>query len=232
MNKEYVNKQEKKLCPIDWHFVVKGDAIYMNPETKKAYTEAEIEKFVVDLAQDENPDNPLKEFNDSVHFGVYCGEHDFTYNNEGMNEKEFKDFVKKHIKDSEYIFLPVYMSEDMGMSFSLKRDVSDSVKLGYIWTKFSELKKAYKEIKNKNDARKRLIDSIEESVFPYWAGDAWNLRILDESGKHVIAQSDYSVFGYDYADEFARLMFQDVKNYILRQGCNGKGKSLKSKKSK
>lgn len=212
--KQNINENEQVHCAIDWVFAEDGDAVYKNPETKEHYTKTEINEFVSDLIPDENPDDPFDWISDVIHFGLYHRRYNFTRNNENMDVDAFQDFVAEHIDDPEYVFLPVYMFEHDSVSFSFEsfNDYFDSGKLGYIWAKLPELKKEY-WVGNKEEAIKTMKD-IAQEVFCYWSGDVWLAQITDASSNRVIAKSDYSLFGYNYAKNEAELMLGEVKGTI------------------
>lgn len=215
--KQNINENEQVHCTIDWSFAEDEDAIYKNPETKEHYTKTEINKFVSDLILDENPEDPFGWIGDVIHFGLYHRRYNFTRNNENMDVDEFQDFVAKHIDDPEYVFLPVYMIEHGGIAFSFEsfNDYFDSGKLGYIWAKLSELKEEYVE-DSKEEVIKIMKRTVQE-VFCYWEGDTWYIQIVDPSLERLIAQSDYSVFGYDFAKKQAEMMLAEVKGTIPAQ---------------
>lgn len=214
MNKENVNKQEYNCRSNDWVFAEDGNAIYKNPETKEHYTKAEVNEFVYDLIPDEDPESPFDWIDECIHFGLYHRRYNFTRNNENMDADAFQDFVAKHIDDPEYVFLPVYMFEHGGIAFSFGsfNDRFDSGKLGYIWAKLSDLLNIY-AVDDRDEAIGCLKNSVED-VFSYWSGDVWLVRITDASGDRVIAKSDESLFGYDYAKQEAELMLAEVKGTI------------------
>lgn len=216
MNEENqnINENKQESCVIDWSFAEDGDAIYKNPETKEHYTKDEIDEFVSDLVPDEDPQDPFDWVGDVIHFGLYHRRYSFTRNNEKMNVYEFQDFVAEHIKDPEYIFIPVYMFEHGGISFSFGdfNDPFDSGMLGYVWAKLSELKDEY-IVDSREEAIKIMKDTVQE-VFCYWEGDVWYIQITDPSSDRIIAQSEYSVSGIDFAKKQEELMLEEVKSQM------------------
>lgn len=212
--KQNINENEQVHCAIDWSFAEDGDAIYKNPETKEHYTKTEINEFVSDLIPDENPSDPFDWIGDVIHFGLYHRRYNFTRNNENMDVDEFQDFVAKHIDDPEYVFLPVYMFEHGGIAFSFEsfNDCFDSGMLGYVWAKLSELKNEY-IVDSREEVIKIMKRTVQE-VFCYWEGDVWCIQIVDPSLERLIAQSEYSVSGIDFAKKQEELMLEEVKSQM------------------
>lgn len=218
MSEENKTQNKQEHCAIEWSFAEDGDAIYKNPETKEHYTKAEVNGFVSDLVPDDDPANPFDWVGDVIHFGLYHSRYRFTRNNGNMDVDEFQDFVAKHIDDPEYVFLPVYMFEHSGIAFSFEsfNDRFDSGKLGYVWAKLPELKKEF-GTDSKEEAIKKMKGVVEE-VFCYWSGDVWYIQVVDTSNNRLIAQSDYSVFGYDFAKKQEEPMLKEVKSKMPYQG--------------
>lgn len=212
--KQNINENEQVHCAIDWSFAEDGDAIYKNSETKEHYTKAEINRFVSDLVLDEYPECPFDWIGDVIHFGLYHSRYRFTRNNEKMDLCEFQDFVAKHIDDPEYVFIPVYMFEHSGIAFSFEsfNDRFDSGMLGYVWAKLSELKNEY-IVDSREEAIKIMKNTVQD-VFCYWEGDVWYIQIIDPSLDRIIAQTDYSVFGFDFAKKQKEQMLREVKSEI------------------
>lgn len=151
----------------------------------------EYKGYTITIDTDENPENPIKNWDMLGTFSCFHRRYDLGNDEEHSNPDELAEFFEStpHIK------LPIYMYDHSGVTISTKPFSCpwDSGKLGYIWVTKEKARKEYGRL------TKRVIEQINKNLVAevavyekYLSGSVLYYSIEDANGE--IVDSCYGFF--------------------------------------
>jgi len=172
----------------------------------------------IEVFQDENPENPIKEWDMLGEFICWHRDYDLGNSERFDNPEE----VMEYAKETNSLLYSLYMYDHSGIGLSLSNTYYpfnckwDSCQLGYVLV---DRKKALKEYSQKiltKKLKQKIYDVIQGEVNTYnqyLSGDVYGYNITNRMGEEI--DSCWGYYGMEYATEEAKsIVDYEVKKSI------------------
>ena len=174
--------------------------------------------YKIEIFQDENPENPIKEWDMLGEFICWHRNYDLGNSKRFDTPEEVREYAKK----TNSLLYPLYMYDHSGIGLSLSNTYYpyncpwDSCQLGYVLV---DREKALKEYSKKiltKKLKQKIYDVIQSEVNTYnqyLSGDVYGYKVFDKDGEEI--DSCWGYYGMEYAVEEAKSVVDySVKEYI------------------
>ena len=156
--------------------------------------------YTIEVYQDENPENPITEWDGNVEFCCWHRRYDLGNSKRFGKRHGGPEDCQEYAKKTNSILLPLYMYEHSGIALSLGREYPfncrwDSGQLGYILIDRQWMREFFGKKYFTEKMRKRMLLAAEDNVKlynQYLSGDVYGYNV-EETG-----DSCWGFYGYDH----------------------------------
>ena len=185
----------------------------------EAIETTEYKNHTIEIFQDENPENPIKEWDMLGEFVCWHRNYDLGNSKRFDNPEE----VREYAKETNSLLFPLYMYDHSGIALSLSNsqypfiDIWDSGQLGYVLVDREKALKEYSQKILTKKLKQKIHEVIQGEVNTYnqyLSGDVYGYKVIDKDGEEI--DSCWGYYGMEYAIEEAKsIVDYSVKESIV-----------------
>jgi len=184
----------------------------------EAIETTEYKNHTIEIFQDENSENPIKEWDMLGEFICWHRNYDLGNSKRFDNPEE----VREYAKETNSLLFPLYMYDHSGIALSLSSFNCpwDSGQLGYVLVDREKTLKEYSKKILTKQLKQKIYNVIQGEVNTYnqyLSGDVYGYKVIDKDGEEL--DSCWGYYGMEDVIEEAKSVVDynvkdDIKNIL------------------